>query len=559
VSGALVHSPAGVVRVWARLATAALWRERDALNQVNVFPVADADTGTNMHLTVREGARAVATADLEASADELMRRFARGALLGARGNSGVIISEWLRGLALGASDGLPFAPALQLAAESARAAVANPADGTILTAAAEAAAASAIAATQPGATADEVIAAAVEGASAAAQSSVGEMALLAKTGVLDAGACGLVLMLEALRVASHYDRIRAGSAEPILHAELGAALRLPASAATPGKADLADAAVALGFNMSGHTPAAGWNFADDALSTAFAAAHTSQDDEVEAMFVLRAVTGEGTDDDVAESLKADLAEVGVSVVVVGGRSLGDEAAWQAHVHSDNLTAVANVARRWAKTYEVEALHVRHLAAPADDLHIVAVTTNVTLAAELARAGAVVLLPVAQGEVGPGELAAAALESAQHTSLVLCPDPDAVYEAVGGLVDVYESDDDLDGETEVIALAVSTDLHAVSAVSALAATTGDPAVDRIADVRFALDELIVIETSEDAACEALRTADPDPGSVVTTLADNEVNQQTLDTLADVAADLSTELVLLRSGLPGTKLLLGIEAG
>ncbi|NUS65500.1 MAG: DAK2 domain-containing protein, partial [Saccharothrix sp.] len=95
----------GLVRAWTQGATAALRRERGAIDRVNVFPVADADTGTNLYLTLREGDRAVAAAPADATGPQLLATLARAALLGARGNSGVILSEWLRGLAVAARRG----------------------------------------------------------------------------------------------------------------------------------------------------------------------------------------------------------------------------------------------------------------------------------------------------------------------------------------------------------------------------------------------------------------------------------------------------------------------
>uniref|UniRef100_UPI00254A3A1A DAK2 domain-containing protein n=1 Tax=Promicromonospora sp. MEB111 TaxID=3040301 RepID=UPI00254A3A1A len=132
--GAGLDDP-GVVRAWAHGATAALRREREAIDRVNVFPVADADTGTNLYLTLREGDRAVAAAPADATGPRLLATLARAALLGARGNSGVILSEWLRGLAVAARRGGTTADLLTRAAASARSAVAVPAEGTILSAA----------------------------------------------------------------------------------------------------------------------------------------------------------------------------------------------------------------------------------------------------------------------------------------------------------------------------------------------------------------------------------------------------------------------------------------
>ncbi len=128
-------------------AAATSWLERnaEAINSINVFPVPDGDTGTNMYLTMR------ATMDeaYESGSDAagvVAKAMAKGALMGARGNSGVILSQALRGLANSLSDkdrfdGVDFAAALDEAALSAQRAVSQPVEGSILTVMREVAAA----------------------------------------------------------------------------------------------------------------------------------------------------------------------------------------------------------------------------------------------------------------------------------------------------------------------------------------------------------------------------------------------------------------------------------
>jgi dihydroxyacetone kinase-like predicted kinase len=82
------------LRRWLSAGAHAVKRARERLDAINVFPVPDADTGTNMYLTLREGNRAVAKLPTTATHREVVAAFARGALLGARGNSGVIISQY---------------------------------------------------------------------------------------------------------------------------------------------------------------------------------------------------------------------------------------------------------------------------------------------------------------------------------------------------------------------------------------------------------------------------------------------------------------------------------
>ncbi|MEN5076188.1 DAK2 domain-containing protein, partial [Isoptericola cucumis] len=109
---------AEVVRAWVPLAVDALGGARQALDSANVFPVPDGDTGTNMYLTLREGAHAVRGEHEGADGARLLRLLARGALLGARGNSGVILSEWLRGLAAAATRRETLAAGLGTAART---------------------------------------------------------------------------------------------------------------------------------------------------------------------------------------------------------------------------------------------------------------------------------------------------------------------------------------------------------------------------------------------------------------------------------------------------------
>jgi len=187
-----------------RYATATLSAEVDDVNALNVFPVPDGDTGSNMLATMLaavEAAEQVPGRDRTVPA--IAHAFSRGALMGARGNSGVILSQLLRGVA-DALDGRPAVdgPALAAALEgghrAATAAVAHPVEGTMLTvarAAAEAARA-AVRNTNPGNTdLDPVLAATVEAAQRAVEATPQQLRVLAEAGVVDAGGRGLELCL----------------------------------------------------------------------------------------------------------------------------------------------------------------------------------------------------------------------------------------------------------------------------------------------------------------------------------------------------------------------------
>jgi len=187
---------------WCRAAVAALSAARGRLDDLNVFPVPDGDTGTNLLATAEA---ALATLD-EAGPDRAEPAWAvvaRGAVLGARGNSGTILAQLWRGLAdqlagQPPADGPTLAAALQKAADSAYGAVADPEEGTFLTVA-RAGGEVAVAAVAGGRTAlGEVVRAAADGARAALEATPGQLAALRDAGVVDAGGAGLCLVLDAL-------------------------------------------------------------------------------------------------------------------------------------------------------------------------------------------------------------------------------------------------------------------------------------------------------------------------------------------------------------------------
>src|SRR5260370_21322674 len=99
VMPALEFLDGAAVRRWCGVAAEALGAVRDQLNALNVFPVADADTGTNLHLTMLAAVRALDDLPAAAGPNEVWHALAPGVLLAAHGNSGVIVSQLLRGLA----------------------------------------------------------------------------------------------------------------------------------------------------------------------------------------------------------------------------------------------------------------------------------------------------------------------------------------------------------------------------------------------------------------------------------------------------------------------------
>ena len=185
-------------------AAASIEINKQALNELNVFPVPDGDTGTNMSMTIN-----AAAADLRKTEDPTLDKAASvtasAMLRGARGNSGVILSLLFRGISKklkGAvdCDGVLWADALQEGVDAAYKAVMKPAEGTILTVA-RLAAAKAREAAQENNYFEFVHEAAIEEAKVALANTVNQNPVLKKAGVVDAGGKGWLVVLEAMLCA----------------------------------------------------------------------------------------------------------------------------------------------------------------------------------------------------------------------------------------------------------------------------------------------------------------------------------------------------------------------
>ena len=270
----------------------ALSEHREAIDNLNVYPVPDGDTGTNMTLTVRSVTEGLDGVDDRL--EPLCRAVAHGALMGARGNSGVILAQILRGfcgvLREAASAGQePDAPvvarALTAASEGAYTAVARPVEGTILTVIREASDAARAAAEAGGGLVEVLDAARAQGYDALARTPE-MLAVLADAGVVDAGGAGLLLLLDACL------------------AELdGRPMPAPPKVA------------------AGPTPVASASAARPIEESSIA------DLRYEVMFLLDAP------DSSVDGFKQAWTEVGDSIVVVGGDGI-----WNCHIHTDDIGA-----------------------------------------------------------------------------------------------------------------------------------------------------------------------------------------------------------------------------
>jgi hypothetical protein len=201
---------ASALRDWAHTAVGDLISHTDEINRLNVFPVADADTGTNMLFTMRS---AWAQADTHSDSDDVTQvaaALAAGALHGARGNSGVILSQILRGLAdvvssatadrggaLADIDGPVFAAALRHAIGLVLVSMGEPVPGTIVSVLQDAAGAAEHAGAD-GADLAEVVSSAADAAAVALDKTTGQLDVLAEAGVVDAGGRGLLVLLDSM-------------------------------------------------------------------------------------------------------------------------------------------------------------------------------------------------------------------------------------------------------------------------------------------------------------------------------------------------------------------------
>jgi DAK2 domain fusion protein YloV len=296
---------AAAVRRWCGGGLAALRAHQHEIDELNVYPVPDGDTGTNLVLTLTSAQEALDKPELPESAggasplDRTMRRMARGALLGARGNSGVIVSQILQGMAdtfagTVAVRGGELARALRTATEAAYRAVARPVEGTVL---------SVVAAAADGAgkiASDDLVVVARAAATAATEAlarTPQQLPVLARAGVVDAGGRGLCLLLDALVEAlSDISPTRAPAATEAAHAATTAA-----PATTP--AETSPLAFHEGPSRFGY----------------------------EVQYLLAAEAG------AIEPLRLTLDALGDSLVVVGTGE-GDPPTWNVHVHVDDIGA-----------------------------------------------------------------------------------------------------------------------------------------------------------------------------------------------------------------------------
>ncbi|MET7307346.1 MULTISPECIES: DAK2 domain-containing protein [unclassified Streptomyces] len=533
------------VRTWCSLALEALGRERAAIDAINVYPVADGDTGTNLYLTVESAAGAVEAvfAGHETGASvpgvaDAVQAMAHGALIGARGNSGTILAQLLRGMAGVLADGHDadhLRLALTRAATAARQAVAHPVEGTVLTVATAAAEAAGRTAGDP--SARVVVQAAYEGARTALDATPGQLAVLGRAGVVDAGGRGLVTVLEAL--------VEAVSGEAPEHGTW----------VTPVIAPVTTAA------------------ADDC-----AAGGPQDGPAFEVIYLLEA------GDDAVDRLRTRLDGLGDSLVVVGGDGL-----WNVHVHVDDAGAAVEVGVEAGRPYRIRITHFG-----ADRVHqhhgepvqrgVVVVVPGPGLSGLCSEAGATTVLARPGEPPASGELVDA-IRRAHAREVVLLPNDAELRHTAAAAAE--------QARTEGIRVALIPTRAAVQGIAALAVHEPDRSFDEdvvamtaaagatrygeltvaerqswtMAGICQAGDILGLIEgdvavIGEDVPGTARAVIDrmlAAGGELVTLVLGEDVP----DTLADALEEhvregyLAVDTVVYRGGGQGTPLLIGVE--
>jgi DAK2 domain fusion protein YloV len=400
---------AAVLR-WARVGRDALEAAREEIDELNVYPVPDGDTGTNLHLTVAAAVDALDDATPDGPR-ETCSALASGALLGARGNSGVILSQLLRGFADAVDenpvDAATLRKALAAAADAAYAAVAEPVEGTMLTVAR----AAAHAAADDGDLA-ETVARAASGAREALARTPDQLPVLRRAGVVDAGGRGVCVLMDALASV-----VTGRAPEPTtVHVEareVDDVQGAPADASGPS---------------------------------------------YEVMYLLDAPEG------AIPRLREALAALGDSLVVVGG-----EPTWNVHVHVDDVGAAVEAGVEAGRPHRIRVTHfadaARAAGSAADDSRrgVVSVVAGDGLGALFEAAGATVVRGGPGRRASTAELLAGVRATRARDVVVLPNDADSLAVAEAAAASARD---------EGLRVAVIPTRASVQALAALAVHDGD---------------------------------------------------------------------------------------
>ena len=449
---------ARAARRWAMATRAAFAAHRAEIDDVNVFPVPDGDTGTNLYITLDSALEAVRepreSRESGESGESLpgsapgakptlagdAAALARATLLAARGNSGVILSQVIRGLSeviaeaadaggddladaggddladagsgthgthgTNGTDGLDgptLALAVRRASDRAYGSVTRPVEGTILSVASAAASAAELAA-ESGSDLYAVAHAALAAARVALAGTTAQLPVLASAGVVDAGGMGYVLVLEAL------ERVIAGElvAEP-----------LPEPAARPAP---------VAFRTAAHADHDAGGDRGDGGDTSGDTSDGGQPEPGVPAYEVMYLLSDSAEDAVAR-LRERLDSLGDSVLVVGGEDL-----WNVHVHVDDVGAAIQAGIEAGRPHRIVVTHfgdqqrARTAQSPRGPVAVVACAAGAGLAEVFSAAGAVVVFNGPGRRASAGRLLDAMLSAGSRCVLVLPNDIDTQHAA-----------------------------------------------------------------------------------------------------------------------------------
>ena len=420
----------GAVRRFADLAVQGLSAAREEIDALNVYPVPDGDTGTNMFLTMesaREALRdhlAAVPAGEEPDLGPALYVYAKAALLGARGNSGVILSQLIGALFKRMGQGGPddrsaalMAEGFALATEAAYAAVGTPVEGTMLTVARDAARAAAATAADPETHLGDVLTAAAVEARAALARTPDQMQLLRDAGVVDAGGAGLCVILDAAATAVTGQRSTAAP-QPMTARKVS---QMPTG-------DL-----------------------------------TEDGPAYEVMYLLD--VGEAVEADAIRTLRARLTELGDSLVVVGGDGL-----WNVHVHTDDVGSAVEAGIDVGRPRRIRVTHFAEQVQRSRGRRsqrstqrrgraVVAVVAGEGLAAIFREAGAHVLVGGPGRRPSTGEILALVHGCGAEEVVVLPNDPDTVRAAEAAAIEAEEA-----GDVRVVVVPTKAQVQGIAALA-----------------------------------------------------------------------------------------------
>ncbi|WP_121252238.1 DAK2 domain-containing protein [Nocardioides ferulae] len=428
-----------VVLRFVDVAVDALAEAREEIDALNVYPVPDGDTGTNMFLTMsaaRDAVREVTgPAGDGATLPVALAAFSRGALMGARGNSGVILSEMLGAIARRLASAGPeeeqasvMADALHRATEASYAAVGTPVEGTMLTVLRAASDAALLTVGSGRTPSREVFSAAAAAAREALRHTPEQLRTLAEAGVVDAGGRGITVILDA--------------AETVLTG------RRP----SPVKGPIGTHHIPI--------PARTDHLEDDL---------TPDGPAYEVMYLLDA------DDARIPRLRAALRPLGDSLVVVGGEGL-----WNVHVHVDDVGAAIEAGIEAGRPHRVRVTHFadqiarqharQHPGRVPERRHghrsgrrVVAVSAGPGLAGLFEGAGAVVVEGGPGRRPSTGQLLEAIMGCGACEVVVLPNDPDSVRVARIA-ASTAENDPAVEGDIRVAVIPTQAQVQGLAALA-----------------------------------------------------------------------------------------------